>query len=80
MGLFKPHVRYRSGNGKTDIKKKSPRRGIFFVRIVYISGAIAQTGQIDAHVPHEMHFDGSITHLPSASTDIAATGHMPMHV
>lgn len=63
------------------MRGKIPR--IFFICSVYytpISGAIAFTGQIAAHVPHEMHFDGSITHLPSAPTDIAHTGHAPMHV
>lgn len=44
------------------------------------SGAIAPTGQTAAHVPQEMHFAGSITHLPSAPIEIAATGHIPIHV
>lgn len=47
--------------------------------IYYCAGAIAETGQMDAHVPHDTHFVGSITHLPSGPTLIAATGHMPMH-
>ena len=47
---------------------------------VYASGAIAPTGQIDAHVPHEIHLLGSITHLPSGPVDIAHTGHIPIHV
>ena len=54
--------------------KKSPNWGIFY------SWEIAPTGQIDAHVPHDIHFDGSITHLPSAPTDMAPTGHMPMQL
>ncbi len=54
----------------------------FFLYVFYIpvSGAIALTGQSAAHVPHEIHFDGSITHFPSAPTEIAHTGHAPMHV
>ena len=46
---------------------------------VYASDAIAPTGQMDAHVPHEIHFLGSITHMPSGPVDIAQTGHIPMH-
>ena len=46
----------------------------------FTSGAIAATGHTAAHVPHEMHFAGSITHLPSAPVEIAITGHAPMHV
>ena len=44
----------------------------------YCAGEIAETGQTDAHVPHETHFAGSITHLPSAPTLIAIIGHAAM--
>jgi len=47
---------------------------------LFYSGFIALTGHIDAHVPHETHFAGSITHLPSASVDIAPIGQTPAHV
>jgi hypothetical protein len=43
-----------------------------------LSGAIAVTGQIDAHVPHETHFVGSIMHLPSGPAVIAIIGHVAM--
>lgn len=66
------------------IQKK--KQGLTLFLFIYckcyapISGAIAFTGQIAAHVPQEIHFVGSITHLPSAPTDIAHTGHAPIHV
>ncbi len=51
--------------------------GIF---IYILSGPIALTGHTAAHVPHEIHFDASITHFPSAPILIAPTGQMPIHV
>ena len=59
-----------------NIKNTPEKRGIFYCT----SGAIAPTGQTAAHVPHEIHFDVSITHLPSAPIEIAATGHIPIQV
>ena len=56
-------------------------RPCFFIQPAYCaSGAIADIGHSAAHVPHEMHFAGSMTHLPSAAVDIAITGHAPIHV
>ena len=46
----------------------------------YISGVIAPIGQTDAHVPHEIHLDLSMTYLPSGPWEIAPTGHIPAHV
>ena len=56
-------------------KKPAIRRDFYCT-----SGAIAPTGQIAAHVPHEIHLLGSITHLPSAPVEIAATGQTPIQV
>ena len=47
--------------------------------LTYCAGAIADTGQTDAHVPQDTHFCGSITHLPSESTLIAAIGQVAIH-
>ena len=58
-----------------DLTLKNPAEAGFFY-----SCAIALTGQIDAHVPQEIHLLVSITHLPSAPTDIAPTGHMPIQL
>jgi hypothetical protein len=41
--------------------------------------AIAMTGQMLAHVPHEMHLAGSIQYFPSLG-EIAITGQTPAHV
>ena len=59
---------------KMNKDKKTPNRAFFY------SCDIALTGHIAAHVPHDIHLLGSITHLPSGPTDIAPTGHAPMHV
>lgn len=56
--------------------KKSPTGDFFYI----LSGPIAPTGHTAAHVPHEIHFDASITHLPSAPMLIAPTGQIPIHV
>ena len=45
----------------------------------YLSGAIAETGQIDAQVPHDTHFAESMTHLPSESAEIAIIGQTAIH-
>ena len=66
-------------HGVFTLKIKNPVN----YRIFYfycISGAIAATGHIAAHVPHDIHFCGSITHLPSGPVLIAHTGHAPIHV
>ncbi len=59
-----------------DCLKKNKKRpdGRFY------SCAIAFTGHIAAHVPHEMHFVASIMHFPSGPTDIAPTGHIPIQL
>ena len=63
-----------------EIKNHPDGRLKHFMCLIYASGAIAPTGHIEAHVPHEIHFAGSMTHLPSGPVDIAQTGHIPMHV
>ena len=61
----------------TVLQKKPPNGGFVFY---CASGPIAETGQTAAQVPHEIHFCGSITHLPSAPILIAPTGQIPIHV
>lgn len=58
----------------------TPPPSYVFILFYFASGAIAATGQTAAHVPQDIHFAGSITHLPSAPVEIAITGHAPMHV
>jgi hypothetical protein len=52
---------------------------LFLYQQNYCAGAIAETGQIDAHVPQDTHFAGSITHFPSESTEIAIIGQTAIH-
>lgn len=63
-----------------NIKQKNRQMAVLFLLYYFASGAIAPTGQIDAHVPQEIHLLGSITHLPSGPVEIAITGHIPIHV
>ena len=49
------------------------------ILFIYYSSAIAPTGQLPAHAPHEMHVSPSITNWPSPS-EIALTGQPAAHV
>ena len=64
------------------LQQKRGKRPLFInmAAVYFASGAIAATGHTAAHVPHEIHFAGSITHLPSAPVEIAITGHAPIQV